>query len=485
MSIALLGLLLACGWAVAAGHAKLLLVALAAAALAALALARRGAMIGVLVLAGMNGVPFIDTSPTVTSRFTAEDMAVFALLILAAAWILADGSGHRPSRAGRALSRAGVPLLLWWVFTVARTNSGQGVSFTHAASFGRDFAFFAALAIVLPWVRLSSRDIGWLVAVLAAGACVFALGQVMIATGKGQPGNLIHYHYTLPEHAVTRVYANMTDLVTAGVALSLAACLLARQARVRLVALPVALLLTASTVLQLTRARWLGLVLGLVLVSAWFAMNGGPRFGGLMRRRLATALLPLLLAGAILVLAAPGIFSSGTVAHRLTSVFSTLQSGGGTVAVRESVTRTMLRYLGEEWPAGLGFVPPKSHYFQGLPEGSIRDSDVGVLNAVMTMGVVGAALVYLPVLCMLLFALRRSARIGRHAWLRYGTAVWIVATLGSSITLVTLFSASGLVLSAVLLAVLAHPSVLAGERAVSPASEQRVGGRRLAPAQVG
>lgn len=147
--------------------------------------------------------------------------------------------------------------------------------------------------------------------------------------------------------------------------------------------------------------------------------------------------------------------------ERLLSIVTDLQTGSGTVAVREEVTRSMVRALGGQWPYGLGFVPPSAHYFLGLPSGSIRNSDLGVLNVVMTMGAIGAFVLYLPFVLGLIQCLQRSpARwSNEYSWLRYGGAVWIVATLVSSVTLVTLFSTSGLALAAVAMTVLVHPSV--------------------------
>ncbi len=455
------GLLIASGWVIADEHAKALLIALAIAGLCVLAFTQRGAFIGILVLATMNGLPFVDTSTVVTSKITAEDVAVIVLVLTAGAWILFDSDSQSLSRTGRAVSRAGVLLLLWWLFTMARTVVGEHISVLHAASFGRDFVFFALLLILLPRVRLTSRDIGVLLGILVAGVCLFALGQIMIATGLGQLEALVHYHKTLEQSGLTRLYAHMTDLVTAALAVSVAASLLARQRMVRLVASPVALLLTISIVVQLTRARWIGLVAGVIFVSLWLMINGEARNRSLLRRRLALFVGALGLAGMVAILAAPAIISGGTVIQRLVSIFSDLENSGGTVAIRETVTRTMTAYLGEKWPLGLGFIPPSAHYFSGLPEGSIRDADLGVLNAVMTMGVIGAALIYVPVLLTLMHCLRRcsAGRDDQHAWLYYGGAVWIAATLVSSVTLVTLYSTSGLAMTAVAITILTNPSV--------------------------
>jgi hypothetical protein len=469
--IGLTGVLATSGWAIAAGYASALFVAIAVVGLCALALTQRGAFIGLLLVAAMNGLPFIDTSQIVTNKLTVADLTIVALFITAVLWLLLDNGTYRPSSIGRAISRAAVPLLLWWLFTLARSVISQHVPALHAAAFGRDFLFFALLLLVLPRVRLGSQDIGTLLGVLAAAVCLFAVGQIATATGFGQPAGVFHFGYTGEQSGLTRVYANMTDLVTAGLATAIAASLLARQRMVRAVARPVVLLLTVSVVVQLTRARWLGLVIGLLLVSLWLIIYSEASLSALLRRRLAIVAGVFGIGGVVVLLVVPGTLTGGTFAQRVFSIISDLESGGGTVAVREAATRTATGYLGGQWPLGLGLVPPASHYFEGLPEGSIRDTDLGVLGAITTMGVIGAMLIYAPVVLMLVHCLRRSARQTKYYWLRYGGAVWIAATLASSATLVTLSSTSGLVLTAVFLTVLAHPSVsgaLAPMAAVSP-----------------
>jgi hypothetical protein len=456
VTVGLVGLLVGCGWAIDAGHAKLLFAGLAGAGLVALAFGQRGAFIGLLLLAAMNGLPLVSTS-----TFTAKP--IFLLVLASCVWIAIDGDNKQLTRLAHTISCAGLLLLLWWVWTVARTAVGQNISISSTMNFGREFGFFAVLLILLPRVRLANRDIGALLIVLTAGVCLFAVGQIMIAIGLGQPGNLIHFERTLQESGLTRVYTPMTDLINAALALSIGACLIARQRRTRLIAAPVAALLTISIVVQLTRARWIGLVAGIVLVSLWVVVNNYPRVTPILRRRLAVAISALGVAALAILLTVPGILSDGTVIHRLLSIFTDLQTGGGTVAVRDSVTAKMKAYLGENWLGGLGLVPASAHYFEGLPKGSIHDSDLGVLNAVMTMGVVGAVLIYVPIVLTLINSLRGSpaAWSGSYGWLRYGGAVWIVASLFSSVTLVTLFSTTGLTLTAIVLTVLANPSVSA------------------------
>jgi hypothetical protein len=250
-----------------------------------------------------------------------------------------------------------------------------------------------------------------------------------------------------------------------------AAILSARKRIVQFAALPIMFLLIVSTAVQLTRARWIGIVIGILLTSLWLTLNSNSRISVTLRRRLSVLLAILAVTGIVTLLVIPGILSDGGVINRLISIFTDIESGSGTVAIRVLISKEMTAILGERWPFGLGFVPPFSHFYPGLPGGSIRDPDVGVLNAVMTMGILGAILIYVPVVVMLVTCLRRlsTRRISEFNWLYFGGAVWIVATLASSVTLITLFSTSGLALAAVFLTVLAHPSISeARQPATSP-----------------
>jgi len=454
-------LALGAGWLIAQGDIMPLFILAALTGMCTLALTHRGLLLGILVLAVLNGLPLINTSQTVASKLTVEDFATIALILVAALWWAFDHNASGPGRRAVAVSRLGTCLLMWWCLTFARSLIAHEVPPLRAVAFSRDFLYFALLLSVLPRVTLASRDIRALVGLLTGGACLFAVGQILIATGFGQPGNLIHFEYSAEQSGLTRVYSNMTDLVNAALAISVAACLLATDRRLRALAAPVALLLSISVVVQLTRARWIGLLLGLILVSVWLASQADARTARILRRRLTLLLGALVTITISAALLAPSLGSSGTIFQRAISIFSDLQSSSGTVAVRTALSKTMLADLGEHWSIGLGFVPPYSHYYIGLRSGSIRDPDVGVLNALMTMGLVGALLLYAPIALVLSACLRRSAEATSqtYRWLRYGGAVWLVAALVSSLTLVTLFSTSGLALTAVVLAVLVHPDI--------------------------
>ncbi len=461
VAIGVTSLLVASGWAIAEGHTKTLFIAIAAIGLCILALTQRGVFIGLFLVAAMNGLPFINTAGFISAKFTLQDGAITVLLMVLVIWVIFDNGSYQPSRAGRTISCAAAILLLWWCLTVARTVIDDQVPLLRAAAFGRDFLYFSLLLIVLPRVRLTNRDIGMLLIVLAAGVSLFAVGQIATATGAGFPAALIHVEHTLQQAGLTRVYARMTDLVNAALAMAIAASLLTRQRIVRSIALPLVLLLTTSVAVQLTRARWIGLIAGFLIVSVWFIIQNDTTISTLLRRRLALAAGVIFIVGVGVIVTDPSLISGDTLQQRLLSLFSQVETHSGSVGIREAATNTTTHYLGEQWLLGLGLVPASSHYFLGLPEGSIRDADLGALNAVTTIGVVGAILIYVPVLFMLFQTLRRrSAALPReYDWIRYGGAIWITAALVSSATLVTLFSISGLALTAVFLAILAHPSV--------------------------
>ena len=198
------------------------------------------------------------------------------------------------------------------------------------------------------------------------------------------------------------------------------------------------------------------LSLGFLFAGAIWWFRRGP-IRGAARRRL--ILVPVLI---VLLFSLGAAVSKGerhvlsTVGTRALAGYSDASSTNGTVATRVNVGREMLRLLGPSWPIGLGFIHPAAHPYPTLPQGSIRDSDLGVLNALMLMGAVGAVLIYMPLL-LVLRGLARAPRAGADEqgdeWLRLGSAIWIIGTIASSLTLVDLFSFGGLQLSACILAI--------------------------------
>jgi hypothetical protein len=120
----------------------------------------------------------------------------------------------------------------------------------------------------------------------------------------------------------------------------------------------------------------------------------------------------------------------------------------------------MRQALGQSWPLGLGFLSPHSNYFADLPEGNIRNTDTGVYNSVMTMGVIGTSLLYL-VPIVLLVGLVRRAQMGQanNSPLLMGGTIWLFSVLITSYSLGSLTSVSGLATVTVGLGVLLSPLV--------------------------
>src|SRR5271167_1668532 len=112
---AITGLLIVSGWAIPAGHLKVLAILFAAVVLGWVAITQRGVFVGIMLLAAMNGIPYVDTSKFVNSKLTLEDVAVIVLICTALLWRLLDPAPRTVSRAARVVSAMGGFLLLWWV----------------------------------------------------------------------------------------------------------------------------------------------------------------------------------------------------------------------------------------------------------------------------------------------------------------------------------------------------------------------------------
>lgn len=472
-TLALAGLavaLVCCGYAVAHGDAKVIFGVIAAIALIAVALTHRGAFIGLLVIMAMDGVPGIDTSQKLFSHVTGEDVALAALIVVAALWAFADRGEAPAKRVNQVLSWCGVALLAWWVYTVLRTSGDGGASTLAAANFGRDFGGFAVLLIFVPRIHLDSHEVMLLLATLAVAVCIYAVGQIITALGLGNAQFIVHAsHTSTGSLGVTRVYAPMNDLLLAGLSGAIGALAIARSPRLRRIATPIAILLLISFGVEFTRARWIGLIVALLVVTLRFVLGRDPGVTPLLRKRLGWFVAGVVAVGGIAILTAPQYIFSGSLIQRVTSIFTAVQSSTSTVAVRIQVIDTLSNMLAGHWWTGLGLIPPTAHYYTALPAGSLRDPDVGLFGGVATIGIIGTALIFLPVIVVLVHTLRRSSpgtAATDNQWLRYGIAIWLVATLVSSLTITTLFNLGGLVMTAAILMITIHPTVTGAEERI-------------------
>ena len=452
-------LLVGTGYAITHGHSKYLIMLAVVGVYVALAMRQRGVLIGLLVLAAMDGIPFFTATHTAAPKVTYQDLATFGLIGTALVWLVVSPAPSRPTRTARRVSLVAFALFVWCFVVILRSDA----RFLSAFRFGSDFVAFGALLVVLPRVQLRTSEIRALVAVLGIGTVLFSIGQILFVEGVAHLTWLVHASGAVKQLGLTRVYAGMNDMLTCGVSFSIAYAVLSHDRRRQLLAIAISALLGTSLVIQLTRARWIALVGSLLLVTLWFAFQGERRVAGRLRSRMGT-LLGVAGAGVVAtLLVSPSALSSGAVVQRFLSIFTDIGSSNSAtsnVAVRTHVAKAMLGVLGGQWPFGVGLVPPTTHFYSTLPLGSLRDVDLGVFNAIMTIGVIGAVLIYAPLVIVLLRCMRSArAHVVELPWLNYGGQIWLVATLVSSLTLVTLFSKSGVVMSAVVVALLCQRQV--------------------------
>lgn len=392
----------------------------------------------------------------------------------------------RHTRVGRLTLCWTIALSGWWLFTLARSVLWSGEPLQSGAYYGRDFLYFA---LVLPLVIEPMRDRHIrtvTLACLAVGVCVIT--AVQLAANFGHPVSFLFHEsgQSLASGSITRVYSAASHMITAAVPLSLGMLVFGPRRGLRVLGAALAVASIAALALSLTRALYVGMIVGLgCAFIVWLVLGGeGSR---LVRRQL---LKTVAVGGAVIVVLLayePAVVSQTAVAgvvQRFTSVFAATAStdpATSTVALREKVDSDLLQLLGPRWPIGLGFLDPKHYYVPGLPSGSIRDSDTGVLNVVMTMGVIGALLLYAPAV-MLLFALiayrLRRRHVSADDWLAFAAVTWIIMALASSVSLVILFSPGGLMVTALVLGLAAATIAPRGESAASSASHGI--GRRLA-----
>jgi hypothetical protein len=357
----------------------------------------------------------------------------------------------------------------WWLLTWARSSLLHDIPPKLAAKFARDFLFFALslpllcdLFVTFPRLR---RQVLW---TLGGGAFVYAVAQIAQSRTNISVDFILHAQFYVVSQGTSRVYSPMNALIRAAFALSAGALILAPTRRIRLRAAVPAVVFGTAMLLQLTRAAYFGFAVGFLVAASIWWFRRGPVRDAARRRLLLVPLFAVLVLGlgATVSAAERNVFS--TVTTRALAGYSDANNTSGTVQVRVNLGKEMLRLLGPSWPIGLGFIHPAAHPFPTLPNGSIRDSDLGVLNALMLMGALGAILIYAPLLLVLRALGRGSTEPEGYdtEWLRLGIAIWIIGAIASSLTLVDLFSFGGLQLAACLLALAV--SVVAGRTASRP-----------------
>lgn len=467
---------IATGWLVAEGDTKVVVLVLATALIVVLAARAPGALAALLMLAAMNGIPIISLNGRLPGGLHFQDGAVIALGVLLFAYRDRTSTAERARLIHVAVIWSGC-FVAWWTFTLARSVALDGIPVLKAMLYCRDFLYFALLLPLVLRARLPPRFLRDGARVLIAGVVVYAVGAGLISLAGVAVPSLVHPGIVDPNigGGLSRVYSPMSYLVNTCLIFT-GALLLSRQRqgrRWRLGGLALLLILTAS--LQLGRANYFALAAAFVAGTAVYLMRYGSPTAVVIRGAMVILVLSLV------VIAFTGVTGGSVttapvihdVVSRINLGLSNLSQSSGTIGYRERIDNEMLQVLGGAWPVGLGFLYPAAHYVVGVPFGAIRNTDTGVLNILMTLGIVGVLLIYAPLVYGIRELMRAGKRLGRGVerlpqWIIYGSVAWIVWIVAGSPTLVVLFSIPGVVVVAVGLGligqVITTPSMLASEQ---------------------
>jgi hypothetical protein len=454
------------GWLIATGHENV--VAVCCVALAALVIARfwPGPFIALMVLAIMNGVPVVDLSTRIVGSFGIQDCAVLAL-VAGLYWYRGEIVGGRQGRVARIAAIWSACFVAWWTITFARSVLLDGIPMRYAASYGRDFLYFAILLPLAVRARLPSKSVRHGACLLIAGVVAFALGQIASSLSGHELTWLVHPTSSNETSGQLRVYSPMSDVVSTCLIFAAALLFAGGVSRRRVPAAALVMLLAVSVALQLTRSDYAAMAVALVTGVAVYSLRGGSFTAVIVR----VAMAVLVVTVAVIVLGTANVGNSGIgsvasrVAERAESGVSAVSNSSGTFGYRTNLDAKMLHVLGSQWPIGLGFQDPSVHYVAGVPEGAIRNSDTGVFNALMTMGVIGALLIYAPLLYGFVELLRaagswRRLGLSERRWIAYGGTAWIAWALVGSWNLVVLFGVTGLVVTGLVLGWLAQATAM-------------------------
>lgn len=404
-----------------------------------------------MLLLVMDGIVGLNLSSYASpGSFKPVDVCVLGLVALGSVRLLIDGFQRRTTVDGW-LWVWSAALVTVWSASVLRAV-GDGVPLLRAALFGRDFLYFALLLPVAPALFPSMATLRRFMAITTGLTTIYASAYLLAAVGA-LPPSLVNAYQTATYGPVTRLYATMVDLMVLVFTLALSRALITHGRSAR-VSTAVAVITGCAVVIGLTRALYAGLLVGFVVALAVWGSGAG-RPAAIVRRRLLVTLVGLFLVGTVAAVASPKLFTSSSspvhaIEQRFTSGISDATSGASNnFTYRLTVDNRMLAHLGGQWFLGLGFLHNQYVYFADLPDGSIRNADTGLFNGLMTMGIAGTILIYLPVLGLLALAASKSRRHTAWSWYWFGLTFWLVLVLVTSFTLGALFTSTGLAMIAV------------------------------------
>jgi hypothetical protein len=253
--LAVAGSTVALGYVVTTSHGPELLLALAVAiGFVALALWNRAVTVAVLLLAILNGFPFVDFESFVApGSFRPNDLFVLILIACLAIWSVRNPV--RPVPRYVVLARWWAAAFLgWWLITLVRSSFDDTVPLLQASLFGRDFLYFGLLVPALVGVGWKRDELLLMARVLGAATIVFALAAIASTLGIADLTFVTHPNLTASFEGLTRLYAPMNDLVVLAFAAGIGLALLGRDVRMQRFGWGLALVMGVEFALQLTRA---------------------------------------------------------------------------------------------------------------------------------------------------------------------------------------------------------------------------------------
>jgi hypothetical protein len=418
---------------------------------------RFGAILGVLVVGGANALPGPDLTTHSHGGLTYQDACV-ALLCLAM-FVDLLRQNLRPLlnlTMPRVMLGSSLTLLGWFTFTLYRTDISYDQPLLRAANYGVDFVTYACMIPLFAGV-FQRRDVrtGMLV-VVGLFTCEQAFLYIIATLVGDLPSVLLHVYLSRVSNGIHRLYSTETDLFHAAAFVGMGTVLFASDRRAQFLGGTTAALCLVALLATQTRAIYIGDAGGAILSLVVWLTRSGPNTHRARGRLLRGAVGGIAIAAA-LVLSVPQISSVVNASlTRLGSSVSTVQSSStqnSTIAVRQQEARDIDQAIGSQWLLGRGLLDPSYQPAFPARDGALRNSDVGILNVVATMGIVGAAIYYFPLVAVTLVLLIPAQRRleDDDIWIRVAVMGWAIATAISSITLITMFSPTGVVTCALML----------------------------------
>jgi hypothetical protein len=449
----------ACGFALSTQSlAAALAIPVAVLLVAILPLLDAGILVGLALILANNAIPGVDlTHLTISGAANGTDLAFLAIFGCAVVRRLSARNDATSDPVRRLATLAAFLFLGLWAVDFFRALDA-GTHVLQALSGGRDFLYFGLTLPFASSLLVTDRHLRHCCIVVGVGAVLFA-GADIAASLHLAPAAIANALFTAPSGSITRVYNSGYYLFELTFSAAFAYALL-RQGRNARLAAVVATVMAVALILSFTRALYIGVILGSVLALIVSGIGtGGTR--RILRHRVLLTLLGLVIVCLLVSAVSPSVVTNGPVhsvivrASSAASALSSTSPSTSTVAYRNRVDSLMVQTLGTHWLFGLGFLSPQTSYYSALPQGSIRNNDVGVFNSLMTMGVVGTILVYLTPLWMLVVLIRQVLRrIERENVLRLAGMIWLFAILITSYSLGSFASVSGLATTVVGLGIL-------------------------------